>query len=61
MAQVHGEIAATLRYENSVRLAINKKRHALPPNIDNSSEVPIAHITDNIRAVWIKVDTIKSE
>ena len=60
MAQVHGEIVATLQYENGVRLAVNKKRqHALPPN--NSSGVPIAHITDNIWAAGIKLNTHKEE
>lgn len=43
-------------------LATDKKgQHALPPNIDNSSEEPIADITDNILVAGIKLNTIKEQ
>ena len=43
-------------------LVINKKgHHALPPDKDNSPEVPIAGITDNIRAAGIQLHTTKEQ
>ena len=43
-------------------LAINKKgHHALLPNKDNSQEVPIAGISDTIRAARIQLHNIKEQ
>ena len=43
-------------------LAINKKgHHALPSDKDNSPEVPIAGITDNIRAAGTQLHTTKEQ
>ena len=63
---VDGHQAEPLLGDSDVKalgiLAINKKGyHALPPKKDNSPEVPIAGITDTIRAAEIQLHKLKEQ